>query len=253
MNHRRRKRTSIGCALLVALTAGAVSATSAQAEPLDPALCAPNQSFTLNITNAFLPLSPVGRQWVLVGEDRGESLGFQLTVLAATRTFNFGRGVKVTTRVVEEREWADANGNGVLDSGEALIEVSLNYFAQAPDGTVCYFGETVDIYENGVVVSHSGSWLATDPGSAPGIFMPAVPTVNMTFQQEFAPGVAEDQAKIVGSGPVTVAAGTFSDTIRVQELNPIDADKGDKVYARDVGLIMDGTLGLVRCAPVACQ
>ena len=48
----------------------------------------------------------------------------------------------------------------------------------------------------------------------------------------------------VGSGTVTVPAGTFRDTIRVQEFNPVDGDKGDKVYAPGVGLIMDGTLAL---------
>ena len=46
------------------------------------------------------------------------------------------------------------------------------------------------------------------------------------------------------AGPVTLESGTFPDTIRVQEFNPLDGDKGDKVYAAGVGLIMDGTLAL---------
>ena len=64
-------------------------------------------------------------------------------------------------------------------------------------GTVCYFGEAVDIYENGAIVSHEGAWRADDPGNAPGIFMPADPQEGMTFQQENAPGVAMDEATIV--------------------------------------------------------
>ena len=42
----------------------------------------------------------------------------------------------VATRVMEERESQDG----------VLIEVSWNFLAQTPDGTVCYFGEDVDLY-----------------------------------------------------------------------------------------------------------
>jgi hypothetical protein len=52
--------------------------------------------------------------------------------------------------------WEDGNADGVIDAGEDLIEVSLNYFAQNQDGTVCYFGEAVDMYEGGEIVSHGG-------------------------------------------------------------------------------------------------
>jgi hypothetical protein len=83
---------------------------------------------------------------------------------------------------------------------------------------VCYFGETVDMYEDGVVVSHEGSWRADEPGNAPGVFMPARPKPGMKFAQEVAPGVAEDRARIVARGfTITVPAGTFTTTIRVSE------------------------------------
>jgi hypothetical protein len=163
-------------------------------------------------------------------------------VLHATEPFFGGQ---VTTRVVEELEWEDANGNGRVDSDENLIEVSRNYFAQTRDGTVCYFGEDVDIYEDGEVVSHEGSWRADATGNAPGIFMPEEPRPGMTFQQEVAPGVAEDEATIVGSGTVEVPAGTFRDTIRVREFNPLDGSVGYKSYADDVGLIQDGPVELL--------
>jgi hypothetical protein len=42
-------------------------------------------------------------------------------------------------------------------------------------GTVSCFGEVVDIYENGVIVSHEGSWRADALGNTPGIFTPANP------------------------------------------------------------------------------
>jgi hypothetical protein len=229
-------------ALLVAPTA---SMSASPGTELDPALCAPDQNtFSLTIDNSYFPL-PVGQQWVYQGKDKGQTVGLQITVLDATETLYSGRR-SVTTRVVEELEWEDANANALVDAGETLVEVSNNYFAQTQDGTVCYFGEAVDIYEGGVVVSHEGAWRADERGNAPGIFMPADPQPGMTYQQELAPGVAEDRATIVRSGrTVTVPAGTFVDTIEVRDFNPLDGSRSTKVYARDVGLIRDVPLDLV--------
>jgi hypothetical protein len=246
--HRRRIRALLGATTLTVLSLFALSlgsSTSSGAGTLDLALCAPDQNtFTVNIDNAFYPL-PVGQQWVLVGDDEGQTVGLQITVFDATERFYSGQQ-RVTTRVVEEREWEDLNGNGIIDAGEPLREVSLNYFAQTQDGTVCYFGEDVDIYEGGVIVSHEGAWRADAEGNAPGIFMPASPRPGMKFQQEVAPGVAEDEATIHRSGTVVVPAGTFTDTIEVRDFNPLDGSRGTKIYARNVGLIMDDTLSLVR-------
>lgn len=231
--------TSAAIAAAAACVLGAVVsamlATGAKAETLDLSLCSPSQhTFTLNIDNPYFPL-PVGRQWVYSGKEQGQTIGLRITVLDRTRTFNFG-GTKVTTRVVEELEWVDANANGVVDPGEELIERSLNYFAQTEQGTVCYFGEQVDIYENGKIVSHEGSWLASDTGNSPGIFMPANPQRGMTFQQENAPGIAEDTAT------VTKVSG---DTITVRDFNPLDGSKGTKEYTAGIGLVRDGPLDLI--------
>jgi hypothetical protein len=238
--------TILGIALagLVALLLAPTSALGADPPPLDLSLCAPGQNtFSLAIDNTYFPL-PVGQQWVYFGKEQGDPIGLRITVLDDTETFHF-RKLKVTTRVVEETEWADENENGLIDEGEDLIEVSLNYYAQTQEGTVCYFGEDVDIYEDGVVVSHEGAWRADDRGNAPGIFMPADPQEGMTFQQEVAPGVAEDTATIIRTGEtVTVPAGTFTGAITVRDFNPLDGSRGTKVYAPDVGLVVDGPLEL---------
>ena len=232
----------------VALLLGPAQVAGAGKDPdtLDPSLCAPGKhEFTLDIDNPYFPLQ-VGQQWVLAGEEDGESLGLQITVLDATETLYRGRKL-VVTRVVEEHEWLDSNGNARIDQGEESLEISWNYFAQTEDGTVCYFGEVVDIYEGGVVVSHEGSWRADERGNAPGIYMPAEPKVGMTFQQELAPGIAQDTATILAIGRrVRTPAGTFSDTIKVRDVNPLDGSSGIKFYARGVGLIVDGPLELVR-------
>ena len=247
---RRRRALTAGMALVgvvttLMFTASPTGAQTATTE-LDLALCAPRENtFSLNIDNTYNPL-PVGQQWVYQGNEQGQTIGLQITVLNETEDFYSGRRT-VTTRVVEELEWQDANENGLVDDGfESLIEVSRNFYAQTQDGTVCYFGEDVDIYEGGVVVSHEGGWRAEDRGNAPGIFMPADPQVGMTYQQEVAPGIAEDTATVIRRGrTVTVPAGTFSDTITVRDFNPLDGSRGIKIYAPGVGLIVDGPLDLI--------
>jgi hypothetical protein len=150
--------------------------------------------------------------------------------------------------VVEELEWEDANANGLVDDGaESLIEISRNFYAQTQDeGTVCYFGEDVDIYEGGVVVSNEGAWRADDRRNAQASSCQADPLPGMTFQQEVAPGIAEDRATVVPRGrTVTVPAGTFPDTITLRDFNPLDGSRGTKIYAPHLGLIVDGPLALI--------
>jgi hypothetical protein len=248
MTHVRRNSvwsaTVLLCLVAVLLTPRLASAAPPAPQPTEPLdLCDPaKHTFSPVVTNAYFPL-PVGRVWVYSGKEQGESVELQITVLDATEKFSFGGGQNVTTRVVEEVEWADTNANGVIDSPDELIEVSLNYFAQTEEGTVCYFGENVDIYENGVVDSHEGAWRADGrkglPGTAPGIFMPAAPEPGMTFQQEVAPGVAEDLATITHVGKTTIT---------VRDFNPLDGSTGTKVYERSIGLIQDGPLRLTSVA-----
>jgi hypothetical protein len=199
-------------------------------QELDLALCAPSQSgFSSSSTNPYFPIQ-VGKVWSYEGEEDGELEELTITVLDDTEIV-----AGVTTRVVEEREKIDGK----------LVEVSRNYFAQAADGTVCYFGEAVDIYQNNQVISHEGAWRADQPGNGPGIIMPASPTPGLKFQMEDAPGIALDEGLVVGTGSVTVPAGTFTQTIRVREFNPLDGDKGYKWYAAGVGLIIDGPVKLI--------
>jgi hypothetical protein len=195
---------------------------------LDIAICAPDAGpFSANIDNPFFLLT-VGTQWFLEGEEDGAIIRLVVTSLDETEVV-----AGVTTRVVEERESED----------DQLVEVSRNFFAQTGDGTVCYYGEDVDIYEDGEIVSHEGAWRAGVNNARPGIFMPADPQVGQIFAQEFAPGVAEDEAELVAAGEtVDVPLGTFTDTIRFLERNPLDGGTSVKIYARDVGLLVDDPL-----------
>ncbi len=200
---------------------------------LSIAVCDPSAGpFSLIINNPFFPLV-VGDELVLEGEDdEGTFLEIIITVLDETELV-----AGVTTRVVEEAEFED---------GE-IVEISRNFFAQAPDGTVCYFGEDVDDFEDGEIVGHDGEWRAGESGNLPGIIMPANPQVGQVFQQEAAPGIAEDQAEIVALGEtIEVPAGEFSDTLSALDCNPMEnAETDEKVYVRDIGIAIDEDAELV--------
>ena len=127
-----------------------------------------------------------------------------------------------------------------------LVEQSWNDFAQAPDGTVCYFGEKVDIYEGGVVVAHDGQWRA-EGGFLAGIQMPADPMAGTYHAQEVAPGVAEDFANIVARNkPMAVPYGSFTDTVHTSEWTPLEPGHlSTKSYAAGVGLLDDNGAVLI--------
>ena len=144
----------------------------------------------------------------------------------------------VETRVVEERETED---------GE-LVEVSRNYFAVCTEnGSVFYFGEDVDDYENGVVVDHDGSWRAGVDGARAGVVMPGLNLVGARYFQEVAPGVAMDRAETVSvTETLSTPAGSFTNVLKTKETTPLEKGvKEFKLYAPGVGLIRDEDLDLI--------
>lgn len=242
------------------LALGMSPATAGTSSYLPMELCAPsaNNFDHPGSPNPYFPLT--NASYVLVGPDGGETHGLKITV-GGTAPFYDGT---ITTTVVLEHEWLDLDGNGRQQgSDEVTIEDSYNYFAQVDaDGiaprTVCYFGESVDNYENGVLKDHSGSWRADAPvgdpcregdqPNAPGIVMPAMPKTGMKYQQESAK-CAQDVAQIVGDISVTLRNGrSFPDVIRTKEGSLLETGKNEfKSYARNFGLIIDD--GLQLCTP----
>jgi hypothetical protein len=206
--------------------------------------CALAQTFTTDpaaLQNQYFPIHP-GRQWQLESTKGGDVTQLTITVLGTKEIAG------VTTRVVQEQE--TVNGE--------VVEVSQNYFAENSTGTVCYFGEDVLIRLPDGTTSTEGSWRAgdaslTDPTITfrPGIIMPADPLVRTRFQMEGAPGIAEDEGRVTGSGQVKVVAGVYDETLRVREYNPLDGDVGFKTFAKGVGMIIDGEVELTSCS-VGC-
>lgn len=157
-----------------------------------------------------------------------------ITVLDETKVVD-----GVETRVVEERE----SRNGVVE------EVSRNFYAISKrTNNVYYFGEEVDEYQEGKVVSHSGAWLAGVDGAKFGLMMPGLPLLGARYFQEFAPEHAMDRAEIVGlSVTMETPAGRFDRCLKIEESSPLEPGHVEtKHYAPGIGQIQDESLKLVR-------
>jgi hypothetical protein len=217
----------VSCAVIIA-----VAPRAEAQETINPA------DYSNIITNPYFPVSSL-QTLSFAGEeedpDTGETIetSGEWTILPGQKTV---AGVNVL--VVRDDAFED---------GE-LVESTLDYFAQHRDGTVYYFGEDVDNYENGVVVNHDGSWLAGEGENLPGVFMPASPKAGDTFDQERAPGIAEDHSEVLEVGlTVTVPAGSFSNCIKTEDVNPLDAAAHveNKFYCPGVGFVKETAEGVV--------
>jgi hypothetical protein len=198
-------------------------------------------TFSAEDRNAYFSLEP-GDRLLLEGDDDGETVTVRITVLDRRRLVAFetprGETLRVRTRVIEEREWVD---------GE-LVEVSRNFYARCREtGEVYYFGEDVDIFEDGEVVSHDGAWLAGRDGAQPGLIMPATYLLGARYFQEVAPDVALDRAEHTAMGlTLEVPAGTFEDCVEVTETTPLEPGAVSvKHYCPGIGLVKDSVVELV--------
>jgi hypothetical protein len=192
------------------------------------------------IDNPYLPLTKF-RRCELRGQEDGTPLRVILTRLDVTEPFTVGDQT-VRTAVIEDREFED---------GE-LVERTLDYFAQADDGTVYYFGEDVDDYENGKVIGHKGAWRYGRDTKTLGVAMPASPQVGDRWRFEDVPGITIESDQVMERlARVRVGGTDYRDVIRVRERLQPEGDTEYKLYARGTGVIRelppDGRVELVRC------
>lgn len=223
---------ALAAAALAVVAGVAGTGTSARASvPSAP----PTFTSPLVFTNSYFPFAPGA-----VKVFRGKSDGARVTVVDIfredTRDFVLD-STTVTCHLLQETEFEDG----------ALTEISYNYFAQADDGTVYYFGEVVDNYEEGEIVDHEGSWLVGGPVgddppetaavSAPALFMPANPEVGDEFRPEDVPGGPQEIDTVHGvDRTVKVPAGKYSGGIEIRELSLPD-QRETKWYAPGVGVL----------------
>jgi hypothetical protein len=213
-------------------TAGGTNATTtteAAAAAPDPADC------TAQVDNELDPLSSL-RLKVFEGSERDPDTDETVQTRGVARTQEEPMtvaGYPVT--VVEVREFED---------GE-LVERTLDYYTQCGEGDVYYVGEKVDDYEGGKIVGHGGQWQAGRGGAKPGLFMPADPEVGQSFEQERAPGVAEDRSTVVAVDvDVTVPAGQFTGCIKTEDFAPLDNITEFKFYCPEVGAVREESPGV---------
>ena len=112
----------------------------------------------------------------------------------------------------------------------------------ARDGTVWYFGEISQEFDEGELVSLEGSWKAGRDGAKPGIVMLADPRAGVTYRQEWALGNAEDAAEVLetGASASTPGASCEGTCVVTRDFTPISPGAEEhKYYAPGVGLILE--------------
>jgi hypothetical protein len=228
---RSRVLRSFHVALMLVVLGGADTSAAHDGTPAPEAsLLSDPGAFSPTIHHPLFPVSQVQYKEFRGKErdpDTGESteISFNETVLPETRHV-----ASIAVTVVEVREYEDG----------ALVELTHDFYAQHRDGTVYYLGEDVNDVENGTVVGHSGAWLAGEGENLPGVFMPPDPQLGDTFNQERAPGIAEDRSTIVAvDQSVRTLAGTFTGCLRTEDVNPLDGSIEFKTYCPGVGLVRE--------------
>ena len=202
-------------------------------------LVAPPFSNPTNVTNPLFPISHL-HSVVLNGRVDGKAFRTETTLLDDTRIIEWAPGQCVKTLVSQYVAYLDGR----------IQEVALDYYAQADDGSVWYFGEDVFNYEDGVIADTSGTWLAGKEGPA-AMIMPARPKLGDVSRPENIAGLVWEEVavKTIGktvSGPFGPVRGAMVG----RELHD-DGSFSDKVFAPGYGEFYTAHEGDVEALAVA--
>jgi hypothetical protein len=214
----------------------ALLSTVAEARTVSIAFSAANFTHPLTIDNTYFPLEP-GTTFTYKGETPD---GCEVVVTAVTSVMRTIDGV--TTRIVHDTAYEGAT---CTTDPSALVEDTLDYYAQDNSGNVWYFGEDTFHCPIFTCPRGDGSWIAGhDPaGALPGIIMLAQPRTGDTYFQEQAPDVALDQATVKGVGVTVVLKrddafppGTFNNCIVTKEFSTLENGANEpKSYCPGIG------------------
>jgi hypothetical protein len=210
-----------GCGEAVGRTSDAAALPrGSEAVHLDPA------DFTVDITNTYWPMQP-GDHWISSETDgKGDLLRVEVTVQDSTYVVANG----IEARVVHD----------LVTREGAVVEDTLDWYAQDADGNVWYLGEQTAEYQNGQVVSTEGSWEAGVGGAQPGIAVPADPRPGLTYRQEYLAGEAEDQGAVLSTTEqVGVPTGTYTGAMLTRDTTALEPDLVElKFYAPGIGPVL---------------
>jgi hypothetical protein len=182
------------------------------------------------ITNPLHPTSLVD-QVIMGGHVEGKPFRTEVTLLPQTKPIEWG-GKTADTAIIQYVAYLDGR----------IHEVALDWYAQADDGSVWYFGEDVFNYEDGKVADTEGTWIASDETPA-AMIMPAKPAVGNVYRPENAPEVVFEEVRVEKvDQTIPGPSGTISGAIEVMELH-MDGTREGKVFAPGYGEFSTGTAG----------
>ena len=185
----------------------------------------PTFSDPTTITNPLFPISEL-TQVVQVGAEAGVVLRHEITLLPEIKTVEW-EGQQIDTVVSQFAAYGDGR----------ILEVARDFFAQADDGSVWYFGEDVENYVDGVLDNTDGTWLAGKDGPA-GMIMPADPQVGDVYRPENIPGFVFEEVTVKSvTETVDGPRGPISGALLVEELL-MDGVLEDKIFAPGYGEFM---------------
>jgi hypothetical protein len=195
----------------------AVAAESARVDLAMPAFSSPTE-----VTNPLFPVSDQASV-LLVGEVDGEPFRTEVTLLPQTRIISWdGRAVEVLV------------SQYVAYLGGRLHEVAYDFYAQADDGSVWYFGEDVFNFADGAIANTHGTWLAGTDGPA-AMIMPADPQVGDVYRPENIPGLVFEEVTVRSVDETTDGPfGPITGGLLVEELH-MDGGTEDKTFAPGYG------------------
>jgi hypothetical protein len=213
--------------------------------PLAPArdrvdIVAPTFSHPTEITNPLFPISDLASV-VFSGVVEGKPFHTETTLLPETRIVQWAEGEQVETRVSQYFAYIDGR----------IEEVALDYYAQADDGSVWYFGEDVqDFNEEGYAESTEGTWLAGVDGP-PAMIMPGDPQVGDVHRAENTPPVAFEEVEVTSidetlDGPT----GPVEGGLVGRELH-LDGTYSDKNFAPGYGEFLSRDDGEIEALALA--
>jgi hypothetical protein len=187
-------------------------------------IAAPTFSNPTEVTNPLFPIREL-RSAILNGRVEGKPFHTETTLLPETRMIEWAPGQTVETLVSQYSAFLDGR----------IEEVALDYYAQADDGSVWYFGEDVFNYnEDGVIADTDGTWLSGKEGP-PAMIMPADPQVGDVNRPENIPGlVFEEVAVRTVDKTVEGPQGPIEGAMVGRELHD-DGTYSDKVFAPGYG------------------
>jgi hypothetical protein len=201
-------------------------------------LAAPTFSHPTQVTNPLFPIGELQRV-ILLGTVDGLPFRTETTLLPETKTIEWN-GQTVETLASQYAAFLDGR----------IHEVALDWYAQADDGSVWYFGEDVYNYENGVVADTGGTWQAGRDGPA-AMIMPGSPQVGNVFRPENAPGVVFEEVTVrTVDQTVHGPRGPVGGAIVVQELH-MDGSTEGKIFAPGYGEFLSGAGGDLEAAALA--